>query len=518
MELLKQNIHRNGVKHEGELQLTLEEDVNLPETKPDVSTICMEKGQIVLEEVRPIADAVSVKGRLVFSVLYHTQEYGGRLECMEGKLPFEEKIRVDGLLPMDQVCVTGKVEDLTVTMINSRKLSVQSVVTLKAASEGIQDEEVPVGIAGAEQMGIQIHQVPMEFTEICMCKKDVIRVKEEISLPGGYPNISRILWKSVELGEMNFRLGEEKTYVQGEVRIFVLYEGEDGTPQIYETVTEESAELACSGCFEGMALDVRYGISQWELAPRPDVDGEMRDFGLEMTIDLKICVYDDKKLDVVTDIYGVRQEIEEEKKTVGVSHLLRSVTGKTKVASHLKLDSGEKLAQVVHGEAELGPVVQEAAENGLTIRGSLCVKILYVTGEDDKPYGCLRKIIPFEYVLEIPGMTGEENTEQVQADLEQLSVTMLDEEEVDVKAILCFTCVCLREEEAEVLEDAIEMPMDPEKMANLPSMAIYMVRPGEGLWDVGKRYYVPIQSLMDFNELPNEEVRPGQKLFVVRGN
>ena len=465
-----------------------------------------------------MADAVSVKGRLVFSILYHTQEYGGRLECLEGKLPFEEKVHVDGLLPMDQVFVTGRVEDLTVTLINSRKLSVQSVVTLNAVAEGIQDEEVPVGVAGAEQMGIQIHQVPMEVTEICMCKKDVVRVKEELSLPSGYPNISRILWKSVELGEMNFRLGEEKTYVQGEVRVFVLYEGEDGTPQIYETVTEEAAELACSGCFEGMALDVRYGISQWELAPRPDMDGEMRDFGLEMTIDLKICVYDEKKLDVVTDVYGVNQEIAEEKKSVGISHLLRSVTGKTKVASHVRLDGGEKLVQVVHGEAELGPVMQEATENGITLRGSLCVKILYVTGEDDKPYGHLRKIIPFEYMLEIPGMTGEEDTEQVQADVEQLSVTMLDGEEVDVKAILCFTCSCLREEEAEVLGDATEMPLDTEKMANLPSMAIYWVRPGEGLWDVGKRYYVPIQSLVDLNELPNEEVHPGQKLMIVRGN
>ena len=95
---------------------------------------------------------------------------------------------------------------------------------------------------------------------------------------------------------------------------------------------------------------------------------------------------------------------------------------------------------------------------------------------------------------------------------------MLDGEEVDVKAILCFTCSVLRDEETEVLGDATELPLDPEKMANLPSMAIYLVRPGEGLWDVGKRYYVPIQSLMDFNELPNEEVQPGQKLLIVRGN
>ena len=47
MELLKRTIHRNDVRQEGQLQTILEEDVNLPETKPDVGTICMERGRIV---------------------------------------------------------------------------------------------------------------------------------------------------------------------------------------------------------------------------------------------------------------------------------------------------------------------------------------------------------------------------------------------------------------------------------------------------------------------------------------
>ena len=67
MELLKRTIHRNDVRQEGQLQTILEEDVNLPETKPDVGTICMERGRIVTEEVRPMTDAVTLRGKLVFS-------------------------------------------------------------------------------------------------------------------------------------------------------------------------------------------------------------------------------------------------------------------------------------------------------------------------------------------------------------------------------------------------------------------------------------------------------------------
>ena len=520
MELLRQNIRKICVEREGQMQIILEEDVNLPETKPDVNVICFEKGRIEIEDVRPMADAASVRGKLMFSVLYDTLEYGGRLECMEGKIPFEEKIRMDGLQTTDSVSVTGRVEDLTISMINSRKLSVQSVVTLEAVTEVLRDESVPVGTSGdgTQQESVQVRLVPMRFTEVCLCKDDALRVKETLSLPSGYPNVGRILWKSVDLGEMNFRLGEERLYVQGEIRVFVLYEGADGSAQTYETVTNVSSELACPNAGEGDALDVRYGISQWELAPRPDPDGEMRDLGLELTLELRICVYEDRELGVVTDVYGVSSEVLEEKKTVGLRHLLRSVTGKTKVSDHLKLEGGEKSLQLVRGEAEMGTVESMATEDGITIRGSLGVRILYATGEEENPYGCLRKRIPFEYSIEIPGMAGGEAPRQVQAQIEQFNVTLLDGEEVDVKAILCFSACVFQEKDVRVLGEIKEMPLDPEKMASLPGMVIYVVQPGDHLWNVGKRYYVPVQSLMDFNGLSGEELTPGQKLLIVKGN
>lgn len=520
MELLRQNIHMDCRDAGGELQITLEDDLNLSETKPDVSSLCMEKGCVMIEELRPMADAVSVRGRLVFTVLYHTQEEGGHLESTEGKILFEEKIRVEGLTATDNVSVTGKVDDLTVNVINSRKLGVQSVITLSASVETIRDEVIPVGVAdvGEDRGTVQFRQIPMEFSQIVLNKKDVVRVKEDISLPSGCPNIGRILLKTVELGEMNFRLGEEKLYVQGEIKIFVLYVGEDEetTPQIYETVSTVSAEIVCAGCRDGMAVDTRYGISQWELIPRPDMDGEQRDLGLEATIELKICIYEDRQVEVVTDVYGVTKEIDGDKKTAQLKKLLRCVTGKTKVADHIKMENGDEILQLVHSEAEPALSSIEAVEDGIVLRGIVAVKILYVTGDDEQPYGSLRTNIPFEYCLEIPGMTPEESPGKVQTCLEQLSVTMLDGAELDVKAVLCFSTVVFRSLSEEVIGAVNEKPLDNEKMASLPSMVVYVVKPGDNLWNIGKQYYVPVQSLMDLNDLPTEELHPGQKLLVVK--
>ena len=136
------------VKRSTVIQFTMEEDLNLPEDKPDISTLNLEKGEVVIEEIRPGTDEVTVRGKLGYAILYHTQETGSNLVLLSGALPFEEKIHMEGTLPSDTVAVNGTVEDFTVNMINSRKLNLQALLLLTARIEEIYDEELPVGIQG----------------------------------------------------------------------------------------------------------------------------------------------------------------------------------------------------------------------------------------------------------------------------------------------------------------------------------------------------------------------------------
>ena len=135
MELIKRNIHMDRLRAEAVTQFTLEDDVNIPENKPDVNALNLEKAELIIDEIKPGTDSVTVRGRMAYVVLYHTVEEGSSLVVLEGKLSFDEKINLRGAMPTDSVTVEGEVEDLTISMINSRKLNVQSLVTLSAQVE-----------------------------------------------------------------------------------------------------------------------------------------------------------------------------------------------------------------------------------------------------------------------------------------------------------------------------------------------------------------------------------------------
>lgn len=516
MELLKRNIHMDRIRAEAVTQITLEDDVNIPENKPDVSTLNLEKGEIVIEEIKPGTDMVTVRGHLAYALLYHTTEEGSSLVVLEGRLPLEEKINLQGAVPSDTVAVDSEVEDLTVGMINSRKLNVQSLVTLTARVEELYDEEAPIAIHGEETVEYRRRQ--LNLAQIAICKNDIFRLREEVALPANYPNIFQILWSNLSLGDVEFKVMEEKLTISGEVHLFVLYEGEGEEHPIrpFETTLPFSGVLECHGCRDGMLPDIRYRLGQQELSVRPDFDGEERSIGLELVMDMSIRIYEEEKLEILSDIYGVSREIGTVTHQAKLRRLLARVTGKTKVTDHIHVNSGTVL-QLLHSEGSVVLEQQNTVENGILLQGALLLKVLYVTGEDESPYGSIQAQIPYQYTLEVPDIA-QEDMGKVHGTVEQLQVTMLDGEEMDVKAVLSFTTTVFKSVPVELISQVTVNDLDMNRMSSLPGMVVYMVKEGDNLWNIGKKYYVPVDTLRQLNELESDELKVGQKLLIVKGS
>ncbi|MCH5343510.1 MAG: DUF3794 domain-containing protein [Acetatifactor sp.] len=518
MDLIKKNIHMDRVRAEAVSQITLEDDMNIPENKPDVNSLNLEKGCIVVEEVRPGADVVMIKGNLSFSILYHTAEEGSSLVLLEGRLPFDERINIQGVNSNDNVEIAGNVEDLTIGLINSRKLSIQCLVTFHAQVNEIYDEEAPIGIAGTE--AVEYRKLPMTLAQIAISKNDIFRIKEEVTLPGSYPNLFQILWNTVSLGDVEFKVMEEKLTLQGDVHLFVLYEGEgeDHPIRSFETTLPFSGVLECHGCREGMLPDIRYSIGSQELAIRPDLDGEERTIGMELTLDITVRIYEEEEVELLTDLYGVTKEVGTVIHNADLRKLLSKVTGKTKVTDRIRIESGNAtILQLLHSEGKVALDHQEVVDDGILLQGSLAVKVMYITGNDEAPYAGAQALIPYQYLLDVPNISPND-LGNVQGDVEQLQVTMLDGEEMDVKAVISFSTTVFQNVPVELISQVTVSDLDTERLGSLPGMVIYVVKEGDNLWNIGKKYYVPVDDLREINGLSDDELKCGQRLLIVKGS
>ena len=516
MELVKKKIHMDRIASKAGTQTVLEEDVNISDNRPDASHLIASKGDIMIDEIRVNDDRVSLRGKLQVKILYLTEEEG-MCAGMEAQLPFEEKINMEGVHSGDTVLVSSMIEDLTVGLINSRKLSVQAMISFGLELEEKMEQEAAVDIYHEEPVEYRKQVYPV--LQMAVNKKDIFRIKEEMELPSNLPNIFQVVWHSIQLNNVEFKALDGKIALQGEMKAFFLYEGEGDNDKTlwYENTVPFSGMIECHGCRENMIPDIQYSASQCSVEVKPDFDGEERVLCVENVLDLEIRLYEEENLEVLSDIYGVSKEIETITTEVPLKKMLLHSSGKCKAAEHAKIQNAEMhMYQLVHSEGEVQIEEESAVDNGVMIHGTLNVTTIYLCTNGHNSLYATRSSLPFEHFVEVPEMD-QSNTCHMHWSLEQLAVTMLDSDELDIKAVLNYEALVFTTRRTNLITDIKVEDLDMNKISGLPGIVIYIAGTGDTLWDIGKKYYVPIAQLKEVNELVSEEIKAGDKILVVKG-
>ena len=112
----------NKVKCRSNLQITLDEDNNVPDTKADIRHIIREQGNVRVTEKKMSNGKLFVKGVLEYTVLYLSEGGEHQIESLRGEIPFDEIIHMEEGCSSDTVCLRVDLEELEVSMINYRKI------------------------------------------------------------------------------------------------------------------------------------------------------------------------------------------------------------------------------------------------------------------------------------------------------------------------------------------------------------------------------------------------------------
>ncbi len=516
MDLIKKNVHMDRPKCRATTQITLDDDYNIPDSMSDVFKLLIDKGSVKIEDVKVSENHVTVKGRLCFSVLYLSDNGQKNMRCVEGSIAFDEFIHMDGIENGDSVKVKDTIEDLSVSLINSRKLNIKSIVSFIVTAENIADEETAVEVRFDEP--IEYRKKSMEIAEIAIEKKDIYRIRETIELPSNLPNIDEILWEDVRIGVIDFKPADQKLTIQGELHLFLLYEaeGEEAKVRWYETRIPFAGSIDCQGCTDEMLLDIQYEIGNSELEIRPDGDGEERSIAIDTVLDLHMKVYREEKIDLLADVYGVTKEITTITDNGNYRSFLMKNNGKCRTGGNLRVkNSGARILQICYSMGTAVIDETQITEDGIEIEGIIDVQVLYITTDDNVPFYSLKGSIPFTYVLDVPGMNAE-CTYSFHADIEQFAVSMVDSEELEIKAVLNMQVMVFQNRKETIIRDIKVEDLDMEKLGALPGIVGYIAKEGDSLWKIGKKYYVPISQIKETSELTSDEIHAGDKLLIVK--
>lgn len=516
MELERQILHKNMEVGRAFSQITLDDDYNLPDFKPDLTKVIREKGEIRFDEIHVNNGHVWFKGILMFDILYRTDLDGKKINCLTGEIPFQESLSVDGAQELDPVKMEGKIEDISVSVINSRKLSIRSLAEFRAEVEKPQETPVLTGIK--EETGCEVETEQMEVLELITDKKDNLRIRKEISLSSNKPNMDEILWSSVELRGINSHMRNGEIDVNGEALIYVLYSGaeEEDRLQWFETTVPIKGSVECNTCEESQIYRISANLAQADLEIMPDEDGEERNILLEMAINLSICLWKEEAIEMVSDIYALDRQVAPKFEEACFEKLLVKNDAKCRIADKIELDEAqEDILQICVNEEKLAIEQTTVTEEGILAEGILTVEVLYMTNDESMPISSAKAFIPFSQTIEMPRAQGEVKI-WLDGGIDQVTTVLSDSRTIDVKAVISLNLLVFEQQQRQMITEIEEADLDLNALQQSPGIVGYIVREGDRLFGIAKEHHTTIDNLVETNHLTGTLVKPGEKLLIIK--
>lgn len=485
-------------------QITMDDDYIVRDNKPDVVRVIYSKGNVLVEEVKAGNQGLWITGKLHFSVLYQSDDENHRLESINGEVPFQEKVVMDEVEEGDDVVVYMEIEDLSIGIINSRKLAIRAVVNVTARNLEEEDFGLVCGI-----LAPGYEQKEMEVPMLCLVEnaKNQLRMQKEMLLPNARSNIGQLTFYQVDFRNEEVLLQDDTALVKMDAQIWVLYRSEStGEYECYETTVPLSGEIDVDTLRGDEIFWAKIVPLEVELEPRGDYDGENRMLGLDMIFSVEIQIYREESCQMLQDAYALDKELLIERERVPISQLLMKNISKIRLMEQEQLElNQQKILQICGSSGNVTIDRVQKRENGLQVEGVLNVHILYHTAEDIMPYAHTSSHIPFEQFIEVEGF--KDNSQYWMSNsVEQLQVNLLDNSEYEVKALIQISVLALNYEYVSNIVDIEEEPLDMEVLQKQPGMIGYVRREGEDLWDVAKKYHATTDHMIEI----------GNKVLVVK--
>ncbi len=514
MELNKRTIRKGEFEGAITHQMQMEIDINVPDAKDDIVKVLQCGGNLHITEVSKSDQYLRVVGNLQYQILCATDDEDHRVSCLEGKMTVDELIYIEGQEGAKYMVKCNQL-DLAANMIHSRKLNVKAMVELCVDNMAMVEEELSTGVEIDDKVMTKVKS--KKVLQLQQFQKDTYRIKEEVKLPSVKENIGKILMAKVGCHKVDTRAGQDEITFRGEYQFFCMYITDEWKEDWVDVNIPFEGRMDCHGLTDEMYHVMDTQIQDLTVDIQMDEDGELRVFGVEATLEMDVIVYCEEEMEILEDMYTLDKKCVLKEKNIQVESLVLQNHSRCKVVENLSLpEIKDELLQICTCNGMIQTEQVETMEDGIHVDGILHLNFLYVNGNDKVPYASWQGMVPFSHVIDCK-VEGE-LAFTIDGKLEQLSVAMAGNDEVEVKAVVGFNSL-VKEPELITIIDTVELSeFSKEERDSQAGIIGYIYKENDQLWNLAKKYHTTVDGILSVNQVEEKDVKAGHKLLIFKEN
>ena len=495
----KETLNVNKMICEKREMINIQGDMIVPDSKPDILSTISTSGNACIYKKEIMDGKIRLDGNVLTSIMYLADGGQDNVRGLNTGLDFSETINIPELQEGMNVDVNTTVKFIECKVINGRKVGIK--VTLEVAMKVYSKEAVEI-ITELNDENIQVLGQNMKINSLLGDGTTKAFVKENISIPST-DNLAEILSMQVSLVDKDIKISYNKVLAKSEVEIKMAYLTEDSRICKTQTRLPLVGFIDMPNIKEENVCETSYIIKNIIIKPNSI---EEHTVYIEIEVEISCIAYEEKEIKTIQDMYCPGEKMEFEKmmvNTITDKQCKRSVCNIREKVNVPELEAGTII------DVTITPTINK--ENRLSGRivyeGELELNFIFT---DNSAVGINTKKVnlPFEQSVDGIGENCRADTRVEVSSQEFLNQAGVVSSNLDLN----FETDSYRAAAIPVINNISTTPQDD--MEDY-SVIIYVVKPGDTLWKIAKRFGSTVDDIVRVNGIERpDKLNVGEKIYI----
>ncbi len=508
MQLKTENLHLEQPQGSCCTRAVVEGELTLPGGLREENRLLQTDAMAVVENAEALQDRISVSGRVVFHAVY-AQGDPEKIGSVEAAADFTHLCDLPGAVPRSQVFARAHVEQVE-GAVNGSRLTLRAVVHIDARALSTLPVEVLTGVsdaAGGED-AVQTRTQQMTLRRTAASGHADALLREEFSLPEAL-QIRETLYATAYPLLTDASGGLGSIGLSGQVQLEAVHASDlPGKPIVvtrHALPFEQAVTLAGEN---GEMLDGRAAVKDVAVASQDAGDGE-RTLRVEVVLGLDAWSDVEETATLLDDAYTLAgDDLRLTSRTLPIrTGDRRFHTAESGKLSLVLPEGSRPVRSVLAAFATPTMTSFEQIGSRMTVDGRMTVTLLYLSDDGVSPVS-VRQEAPFRINFAAKPGQGDFLT-LTATEAEAVPVTS---DRVELRYILNLDGEGLQTQDVRAVTDA--QPVAAAEPAG--DIVLYFTQPEETLWDIARRYRVPVEGVRALNPELTGDPHTGQGIVVWR--
>ncbi len=510
LEMARENIMVNKLIDEKTKTIIVEGDIIVPDVKPDILSIINESGEICTYKKECLEGKIKINGGIYLNLIYLADADENFIRSINTTLDFTQEIDIENCKPNMRIKSVMNIKNIESTTLNGRKINVK--VTIETKVYIYSNDEISI-LRKMENTNndVQILNSNIKINNLIGTGTTRAIAKENILLDEK-DQLGDILDVEIMINNKEAKVSYNKILLKAEcnIKIMFLSESEDKNIKVINSTIPVMGFIDINNVSEENILESNFEIKNIIIKPEND----SKSVCVEIEFEIECDAIDSMDVELVQDMYAPINKIEFTSKEISAKSDIKKIKNVYNIQNDINIPeiTEENLYSVkitpnlLNTNILNGKIIYEGEVNLTFIYGSN----LNINKIETKKYN-----IPFTFEILDDEIKPNKSANTV--------INIIDDNHIINQNGIIKSTINL-EFETTLYNNIILKLIDNiniKEMENSdsPSIVIYMVKQGDTLWNISKKYKTTMENIINLNNIENpDNLTIGQKLFIPRYN